>query len=410
MRILIVNTLYYPDKTGGAEVSVQLLAESLVAQGHEVSVVCIARKRTSPVESINGVNVYRIGLFNVYWPFDGRDKGVLARVAWHGLEVFNPVMIARLSAIVRVVAPDVVHTNNVHGFSTAIWAWLARRKLPIVHTIRDYALLCSRGSLYRAGRRCESRCTDCRVLCTRKRIDSSHVSTVVGISRHVLAEHLRHNWFAGRRNGAVVYNSVPALPPEAKARARDAGAPIVFGYIGRLVPEKGARELLRAFNLLRARHPDVRLLVAGSGPDGFVADLTRHAGPDVTLLGHVDAERLYRDADVIVVPSLWDEPFGRTVAEALVFGRTVVCSNRGGLPELVTGRSHCRVFDADREEALLDALEQVVAERRATWSSRDDDAEHEPIERLFDPHAIAARYVELYLRAIELNAPLAERV
>ncbi|WP_304992746.1 glycosyltransferase family 4 protein [Burkholderia plantarii] len=408
MRVLIVNTLYYPDRTGGAEVSVQLLAESLVALGHEISVVCIARKGAPCVETINGVNVYRVGLFNVYWPFDGRDKGVAARIAWHGLEMFNPVMIARLSAIVRDVAPDVVHTNNVHGFSTAIWAWLGRRELPIVHTIRDYALLCSRGSLYRAGRRCESRCPDCRVLCMRKRVDSRHVSTVVGISKHVLAEHLLHDWFAERRDSAVVYNSVPAVPPEAKTHAREAGAPIVFGYIGRLVPEKGARELLRAFNLLRARHHDVRLLIAGSGPDGFVAELARHAGPDVSLLGHVDAARLYREADVVVVPSRWDEPFGRTVAEALVFGRTVVCSNRGGLPELVAGRSRCRVFDAGREAALLDALEQVAAEHRVK-ASRDDDGDDESIERLFDPHAIATRYVELYWRAIEMNVSPAER-
>ena len=78
MRILIVNTLYYPDKIGGAEVSVQLLAETLVEQGHDVSVVCIARGRVPRKESVNGVHVYRIRLFNVYWPFDGRDKGRLS--------------------------------------------------------------------------------------------------------------------------------------------------------------------------------------------------------------------------------------------------------------------------------------------------------------------------------------------
>ncbi|RQR70313.1 glycosyltransferase [Burkholderia sp. Bp9012] len=407
MRILIVNTLYYPDKIGGAEVSVQLLAETLVEQGHDVSVVCIARGRVPRKESVNGVHVYRIRLFNVYWPFDGRDKGRLSRIAWHGIEVFNPVMIARLSAIVREVDPDVVHTNNVHGFSTAIWGWLARRRLPIVHTIRDYALLCSRGSLYRSGRRCESQCADCRVFCTRKRIDSRHVSTVVGISRHVLVEHLRHDCFAGRRNDAVVYNSVPALPPDEDRGIRDARTAIVFGYIGRLVPEKGVLELLQAFNRLRARHGDVRLLVAGSGPDGFVADLTRHAGPEVTMLGQVDAAMLYRSADVIVVPSLWDEPFGRTVAEALVFGRPVVCSNRGALAELVAGRRDCRVFDADRDDALFDTLEQLVSERRAAVSV-DRGPTRESVESLFDPQAIAARYVELYRDAIESHVLVAE--
>ncbi|KVE23150.1 hypothetical protein WI93_20255 [Burkholderia vietnamiensis] len=407
MRILIVNTLYYPDKVGGAEVSVQLLAEALAASGHDVSVVCISRGAVPRTEVINGVNVYRIRLFNLYWPFDGQDKGMLSRVAWHGLEVFNPVMIARLSAIVREAAPDVVHTNNVHGFSTAIWARLARHRLPIVHTIRDYALLCSRGSLYRDGRRCKTRCADCRVLCTRKRIDSNHVSTVVGISRHVLSEHIQRGWFAGRRDNGVVYNSVSALTADEDHPVRDCHREIVFGYIGRLVPEKGVAELLRAFNRLRARHANVRLLVAGSGPNGFVADLKRHAGPDITLLGQVDAATLYRSADVIVVPSLWDEPFGRTVAEALVFGRPVVCSNRGGLAELVEGRPDCRVFDADRDDALFDTLDRLVSEWPANIAT-DSRPSRELSERLFDPQAIAARYVELYLNAIESHALIAE--
>jgi glycosyltransferase involved in cell wall biosynthesis len=399
MRVLIVNTLYYPDQVGGAEVSVQLLAESLVEQGHDVAVVCMTRRNTPRVEWVNGVRVYRVSLFNLYWPFDGGKKGRAVRFAWHGLEMFNPVMMFRMAKIVLEVKPEIVHTNNVHGFSTGIWPLLARQGLPIVHTIRDYALLCSRGSLYRGGTRCESRCTDCRFLCQRKRIDSQHVTTVVGVSRHVLTEHIRRDLFDGRRNESVVYNSVSS---PSKAATRSAPAPAsrgpVFGYIGRLVPEKGIAELIESFMQLRGRHPSATLIVAGSGPDAFVSHLRHRAGEGVTFIGHVKAESFYLDVDVVVVPSLWDEPFGRTVAEAIAFGRAVICSNRGGFGELVMGRPGCRVFDADVKGSLLEALEGAVA--RKDCREVDGCEQHEDMAAAFSPKSVAQRYAALYRDAI----------
>ena len=64
-------------------------------------------------------------------------------------------------------------------------------------------------------------------------------------------------------------------------------------------------------------------------------------------------------ADVVVVPSLWEEPFGRVVIEAMVTGRPVLASRSGGIPEILTGRFAGHLFekgDATELAALLRGL------------------------------------------------------
>lgn len=67
MRILIFNELYTPNKKGGAEVSTQLLAESLVELGHEIH-ICTSSNKNSD-EIINGVVIHRRKQHNIYWSF-----------------------------------------------------------------------------------------------------------------------------------------------------------------------------------------------------------------------------------------------------------------------------------------------------------------------------------------------------
>nr|WP_250143556.1 glycosyltransferase [Escherichia coli] len=69
MKIMILNSLYYPYKFGGAEVSVQLLAEELVKKNHEVRVVTLNDEGSIKKEVLNGVKVISLPLKNRYWPF-----------------------------------------------------------------------------------------------------------------------------------------------------------------------------------------------------------------------------------------------------------------------------------------------------------------------------------------------------
>jgi glycosyltransferase involved in cell wall biosynthesis len=150
----------------------------------------------------------------------------------------------------------------------------------------------------------------------------------------------------------------------------------LIGYVGRLTPEKGVEVLLRAVTGQR----EWKLQIVGSGPARD--DLERLAGAlglddqveFVASLPHQDLPGLYRQLDVLVVPSLptpqWQEQFCRVAVEAMASGVPVVASASGALPEVV-GDAGVLVPAGDHE-ALRASLRELVdhPERRQELGDR----------------------------------------
>jgi len=165
-----------------------------------------------------------------------------------------------------------------------------------------------------------------------------------------------------------VYNGVDyeLFSPSAESHASRFGPPCIL-FVARVSPEKGVHVLLDAFSTIQERYPAARLDLAGAVeavPYEFVVALSRD--PKVKDLGRfyegnygetlrrqvspaaVDRVRflgnlpyshliqLYRNADVFVFPSVWDEPFGMPIVEAMACGVPVVATRGGGIPELVS--------------------------------------------------------------------------
>jgi glycogen synthase len=116
-------------------------------------------------------------------------------------------------------------------------------------------------------------------------------------------------------------------------------------YAGRLVPEKGVEVALRALaRLAQARGlSSPRLALAGAGSSQYVSYLRRLASQlgvqeHVSFLGQVpDASMpaLLASYDVLLVPSIWTEPFGRVVLEGMASGMVVIASSAGGPSEVI---------------------------------------------------------------------------
>ncbi|WP_170207828.1 glycosyltransferase [Rarobacter incanus] len=103
-----------------------------------------------------------------------------------------------------------------------------------------------------------------------------------------------------------------------------------IAFVGRATPEKGLDDLIRAF--LQLVQWNSNLVLAVIGPARGAID-----HPNIEYLGQIDHQQVTRElshADCAVVPSLWPEPFGRVVIEALGEGTPVVVSSIGGLAEL----------------------------------------------------------------------------
>jgi glycosyltransferase involved in cell wall biosynthesis len=137
--------------------------------------------------------------------------------------------------------------------------------------------------------------------------------------------------------------------------------PFTVGYIGRLVPEKGITDLLRA---LAALGGEWQLRIVGSGPQR--AAIERLAGElgvadCVTFVGAVPSTQMpaqYHNVDVLALPSRtrpnWKEQFGRVLVEAMASGVPVVGSDSGAIPGVI-GDGGLVVREGD-VNALTDAL------------------------------------------------------
>ncbi len=175
-------------------------------------------------------------------------------------------MAQRVGTILDEETPSLLHSHNLPGFSVSVWRAARRRNLPVVHTLRDYSLLCSRGGMFRNGKPCHEVCALCTRWSMARRHASRHVDHVVGVSRFTLDMHLRNGFFAGSRSSVINNPWEPAAPRPATDAPAGNGPRI--GYFGRLEPPKGVEVLLAAF--AGEKRPSSRLLMCGRGDEGYV--------------------------------------------------------------------------------------------------------------------------------------------
>ena len=162
----------------------------------------------------------------------------------------------------------------------------------------------------------------------------------------------------------VVYPAAPVcgvnLHNLAASSARRSG---VIGTACRLDPVKGLTHLIRAFAATHSEFPELRLEIAGEGPEREPLETqTRSLGLTgwVRFLGwQTDLETVMRRWQVFVLPSI-EEGFGIAALEAMAAGLPVVATTAGGLPELVEhGRTGWLVPPGDAM-ALANALRELV--------------------------------------------------
>lgn len=106
-------------------------------------------------------------------------------------------------------------------------------------------------------------------------------------------------------------------------------------FVGRLVSEKGIPELLSS---MASWPKDVELIIAGSGPLSEMIEAKSKIDKRIKFLGRVgqlDLPSVYSSSDLLIVPSVHEEGFGRVVIESLMCGTPVLASNRGGLVEAI---------------------------------------------------------------------------
>jgi glycosyltransferase involved in cell wall biosynthesis len=363
MKILLIHTFYSPDMVGGAEVVVQSLAEGLMERGIDVAILTTTDKPGLHQDEVNGIRVWRAGLRNLYWHKYSEPPGAIKRRLWHIFDVYNPLMSQFVKKVVSFERPTVASVHNLPGFSLSAWSALKDSGVPIVQVLHDHYLLCPAGTMYKNQQICTTQCSTCRLMRLPHKAMSQNVSGVTGVSNYILHRHLDAGYFQGVTNRRVIYNTRTMQEIGVPVRHEietDSNRPLRFGFIGALHSVKGIELLLKTY--AENAFPGSDLWVAGAGETGYVDKLKRMAeGYPVHFLGRVTPAEFYSQVDVVIVPSLWNEPLGTVIMEAMIYGKVIIASNTGGTPEMIIDGENGLLFNPEKPNGLLEVMVQISA-------------------------------------------------
>lgn len=361
MKVLLTSTLYptteAPKIVGGAEIFARRFAEGLMQRGDEVEVIRAASAPEQPREACNGINVYSAPVQNIYRPFT-EQKNVALRSIWHAVDDWQ-MQAPMIAERIRAFKPDVLHSNNLSGLTTAIWRVAAQLGVPVLHTLHDYYLTCPRCSRFDKGRSCESTCTSCGILTYHRKRATHWLSAVVGVSERVLSIHTDMGMFSETPIRTVIRNASTEPPREPYPRPV-CTTEVTFGFIGRLTEEKGIENLMRALALLPSDR--IRMMIAGRVSDEEQRRLRTFA-PDarIEFMGFVSPDDFYRQVDVVVAPSIWHDPGPLVVADAKAAGRPLLGTRFGGMPEVIEHGVTGWLTEPD-PESLAESMLAVAAD------------------------------------------------
>lgn len=309
-----------------------------------------------------------------------QSGNLVQRVLGAAAAVWSGTTYSEFSQLLQRICPDIVHVHNTFlAISPSIFWACKDARIPVVHTVHNYRLLCPNTAFYRDGHPCEQ-CAGGNMwhgiahACYRSsRLATSVAASTVAynwqrgtwtdaIDRYIAPTHfLREKLISGGLPGERITVKSHFVDPD-PGTAEDREPYAIF--VGRLSPEKGTATMLKAWEQLR----DIPLRIVGDGPER--GELERHGKEkklNLEFTGNLPRMRVLdqvRRARLLIFPSITYESFGMGIIEAYACGVPVVASDHGAMQELVEhGHTGMRFRPMDAGD-----LAQTV---RRLWSDRE---------------------------------------
>lgn len=191
----------------------------------------------------------------------------------------------------------------------------------------------------------------------------------------------------------LIYNGVEKKEKEIANFEDNPQKTITIAFIGKISKEKGIFTFLKAAREVIKQIPLVEFWVVGDAPESMKRENTQWKGKIIFKGWYDDLSIIYKNTDVVVVPSIVEESFGFVAAEAMMFGKAVVVSNRGALPELVNAESGI-VFSAGDSFALSGIILSLV--RNPLSIKTLGEKAHARAEELFSLERMAEATLQVY--------------
>lgn len=261
-----------------------------------------------------------------------------------------PAMAAIHKEIARI-QPDVIYCHSTWaGLFARFPLFFLPKKCRVIYNAHGWAFLRDTAEWKR------------KIYALVERVLLYKTDAVINVSRYEYEAALRYHLSPEKQH--IIYSGISAkkeLADGAPAFPKDA---INLLFVGRFDPQKGVDYLLDAFT--ECTRPDIHLTLIGDNVIGGLS-VSKENSERITFAGWVPHERVgsyYAACDVVIMPSRW-EAFGLVAIEAMKYGKPVIVSNRGALPELVKVGVNGYVFDFDHPKALLTLLDRLERQKLA---------------------------------------------
>lgn len=274
-----------------------------------------------------------------------------------GRHSYDPRMIGRVIDLVKELQIDIVHAHEV---KSDVITYLAARlhAVPIVTTLHGWIGNSLKQRLLLKLDKRIVRGFD-RVIAVSRRIEEELIASGVPgaklrlLHNAIVLERYRRT---GRGGTLVELIGRPVSKP-------------VLASLGRLSPEKGHADLVKAIDIVRRRGQNVSLVLIGDGPERskLVQEVTALGLQEsVHLPGYIqEPQRLLEEIDLMVLPS-HTEGLPNAALEALLMEVPVLATRVGGTPEVITDGDTGRLVPAHSPEALAEGILEFLA-APATW-------------------------------------------
>ncbi len=320
---------------------------------------------------------------------------VSLEVLGHELTRFNVKAMARLVGVFRNQKARIAHFHYVDLMSPYPWlAWLgsAERVFFTDHGSRPDQYRAKRAPLLKQWIARATNWPVSRVICV------SDYGQRTLVQRGLVPGRLCQRIYNGVDLSRVEANKERALSFRRRFDIPDGR--ILVTQVSWIIPEKGILDLLEAARLVVQAHKDSHFAIVGEGPfrrEYMIKSRELGLQEHVTWTGLVEdpfRAGVYDAADIVCQPSRWEEVFGWVIAEAMAYGRPVVGTRVGGIPEVISDQESGFLVERGDTKALAEKILALIEEpsRRVAMGAIG----RERVGALFDLKANVGVLIESY--------------
>jgi len=413
MKVLFVSEYYPPKIMGGGEINLELLATALTKKNIEVIVLTSAQQGLPAKEKKDGVTIYRRLK-------TGDHPSGLKENLKRSL-IFPKSVMEEVTTLAKLHQVDAIHFI---GTSIIAAPELQKLDIPLFATIESYPTLCPKGDrIFHGKEECKIKCSYLQFLsCQKDSIEIGKMKNEWYLKYNVAALSYIYQYYA-QLNKALPYCNLIAISGYVHELLQQQGHKstvisnalpvekftkiikneprknerIKILYLGSLIKSKGAQVLLQALEGL-----PVDCLIYGNGvlQEELQTTIQQH-NLQAKICAPVPYDKipaLYADADIVVFPSLWPEPFGRIAIEALAAGKPVIGSAIGGIKETIVEETGILVEPGDAGQ-LREAIKLLM--HNPALRKEMGKKGRKVVEELYAEEKVVGRLIAVYEEKIK---------